>query len=81
MNESIAYNCRKLKHSGLIHGCFLRDGIVRIKHWEKDRHVKIFHMDQFHGIFPDFDFADADDQDDIFLNASQVVNDSVQLSY
>ena len=36
MNESIAYNCRKLKHNGLIHGCFSRDGIVRINHWEKD---------------------------------------------
>ena len=31
MNESIAYNCRKLKCSGLIQGCFLRDCIVRIK--------------------------------------------------
>ena len=45
MNESIAYNCSKLKHSGLIHGCFLRDVIVRIKRWEKDRPVNIFHMD------------------------------------
>ena len=46
MNESIAYNCRKLKRSGLIHGCFSRDGIIRIKRWEKDRPVKIFHMDK-----------------------------------
>ena len=46
MNESIAYNCRKLKCSGLIHGCFSRDGIIRIKRWEKDRPVKIFHMDK-----------------------------------
>ena len=44
-NESIAYNCRKLKCSGLIHGCFPRDGIVRIKRQEKDRPVKIFHME------------------------------------
>ena len=37
MNESIAHNCRKLKHSDLMHGCFLRNGIVRIKCQEKDR--------------------------------------------
>ena len=82
MNESIAYNCRKLKCSGLIHGCFPRDGIVRIKRQEKDRPVKIFHMDKLHGHFPDFDFGDAEDEDDIFLDASQVVNnDSMQSSY
>ena len=82
MNEPIAYNCRKLKHSGLIHGCFSRDDIVRIKHREKDRPVKIFHMDKLHGLFPDFDFGDAEDEDDIFLNASQVENnDSMQSSY
>ena len=71
MNESIAYN-------RLIHGCFLRDGIVRINRREKDRRVKIFHIDKLHGLFPDFDFGVADDEYDIFLDASQVVNDSVQ---
>ena len=81
MNESIAYNCRKLKRSVLIHGCFSRDGIVRIKHREKDRPMKIFHMDKLHGVFPDFDFGDADNEDDIFLDASQVVSDSVQSGY
>ena len=81
MNESTAYNCRKLKRNGLIHGCFLRDGIVRIKRREKDRPVKIFHMDKLHGLFPNFDFGDADDKDNVFLDASQVVNDSVQSSF
>ena len=81
MNESIAYNSRKLKRSGLIHGCFSRDGIVRIEHWEKDRSMKVFHMDKLHELFPDFDFSDADDEDDIFIDASPVVNDSVQSSY
>ena len=38
-------------------------------------------MDKLHGLFPGFDFGDADDEDDIFLDASQVVNDSVQSSY
>ena len=79
MNESIAYRCRKLRCSGLIHGCFSRDGIVRIKCKEKDRPAKIFYMDKLHGLFPDFDFGDAEDEDDILLDASQVVNnDSVQ---
>ena len=72
VNESTAYNCRKLKH---------RDGIVRIKRREKDRPVKIFHMDKLHGLFPNFDFGDADDKDNVFLDASQVVNDSVQSSF
>ena len=43
--------------------------------------MKIFHMDKLHELFPDFDFGDADDEDDIFLDASQVVNDLVQPSY
>ena len=80
MNLSIAYNCRKLKCNGLIDGCFSRDGIVRIKRQEKDRPVKIFHADKLHGVFPDFDFVDANDKDDIFFDASQVVNDLVQSS-
>ena len=71
-----------MKRSSLIHGCLSRDGIARIKHREKDRPVKIFHMDKLNGLFPDFDFDDNEDEDDIFLDASQVMNnDSVQSSY
>ena len=51
LNESIAYNCREMKRSGLIHGCFSRDGIVRIKRREKDKPVKIFHMDKLRVFF------------------------------
>ena len=44
--------------------------------------MKIFHMDKLNGLFPDFDFGDNEDEDDIFLDASQVMNnDSVQSSY
>ena len=43
--------------------------------------MKTFHMDKFHGFFPNFDVEDADDEDDVFLDVSQVVNDSVQSSY
>ena len=80
MNESIANNCRKFKRSGLIPGCFSRDGIVRIKRREKDRPVKIFHMDKLYGLFSDFSFGDAYDEDEVFLDPSQVTNDSVQSS-
>ena len=39
-------------------------------------------MYNFHGLFPDFDFGDAEDEDGIFHDASQIVNnDSVQSSY
>ena len=81
MNESIAYNCRKLKRSGLIHGCFSRDGIFAIKCQKENRPVKIFHMDKLHGLFPDFDFRDADNEDGVFLDALHVVNDLAQSSY
>ena len=55
----------------VIDGCFSRDGIVRIKRREKDRPVKIFHMDKLHVLFPDFDFGDANGEDDIFLDTSK----------
>ena len=42
INESTAYNCRKLQLNGLIHGCFSKDGIIRIKIKERAKPVKIF---------------------------------------
>ena len=72
INESYVYNCCKLKHNGLIHGCFTRDGIVRIKYEERARPAKIFHIDKLHQLFPDFDFGNADDDDDMFLDASHL---------
>ena len=81
MNKSIAYNCCKVNCNGLIHGCFSRDGIIRIKHAERAIPVKIFHMDKLHQLLPDLDFGDADEDDDIFLDASQVANNSTQFRY
>ena len=63
MNEWIAYNCHKLKRNGLINGCFSRNGIVRIKHEERVRQVKIFPMEKLHQLFPNFDFGDPDEDD------------------
>ena len=81
MNESIACNFCKLKCNGLIHGYSSRNGVIRIKREERARPVKIFHMDKLHQLFPDFDFSDVDENDDIFLDTSQVTNDSTQSSY
>ena len=79
MNEVSAYNCCKLKRNVLIHGCFSRDGIIRIKCEERARLVKIFRMDKLHQLPPDFDSGDPHEDD--FLDASQVANDSVQSWY
>ena len=38
-------------------------------------------MDKLHKLFPGFDFGDGDEDDDIFLDASQAANDSIQSSY
>ena len=35
MNESIAFNCRKLKRKELIHSCYSRNGIINIKMTDK----------------------------------------------
>lgn len=80
INESIAYNCRKLQLNGLIPGCFSKDGIIRVKIKERARPVKIFCiMYKLHYLFPDFGFGNRDEHDDIFLDASQVSNDSAHL--
>ena len=81
MNESIAYNCRKLKRNGLIYGCFSKDGTVRIKREERARVVKVFHRDKLHQLLPDFDFGDTYEDDDIFLDVSQAAKNSTQSSY
>ena len=69
MNESFAYDCHKLKCNGLIHGCFSRDSIIKIKREERAKPLKIFQMDKLCQLFPDFDFGDVDEDDDIFLDA------------
>ena len=45
MNKSITYNFHKLKCNGLICGCVSREGIIKMKHEERARSLKIFHMD------------------------------------
>ena len=81
MNEPIIYNCRKLRRNEVILSYLSSDSIIRIKREERPRFVKIFDMDKLHHPFRDFDFSDADEDDDIFLDASQIANASVQSSY
>ena len=68
MNENIAFNCRKLKRSGLVRACFTIDGIVRIKKSENSKPLKVFHMKNLHELFPDFNF---DIDEGLFHDASQ----------
>ena len=47
MNENIAFEARKLKRRGAIHGYFTRDGVVHIKLGEHDKAIKILHKNHF----------------------------------
>ena len=71
VNESIAFNCRKLK-SNIIHTCYTREGIVHIIQEESSKPFKILHISKLYEIFPDFIFVDDEKGD---------VNTSVLSSY
>ena len=53
MNETIGYNCRNVKRSGLIHACCSINGIVYIKENESSRPVKVFHLVKLISLFLD----------------------------
>ena len=77
MNESIAFNCRKLKRKELIHSCYSRNGIINIKMTDKSRPIKIFHMERLVNLFSDFDF----EAGEMYLDASQDTDTSVYSTY
>ena len=78
MNKTIAYNCRKLKSSVLIHACYRGNSIVHIKENETSRSIKVFHLDKFFLFFDHFRNNDEDDQNqDVLIDA----NSSLQPSY
>ena len=64
MNESIAFNCRKLKRSNTIHTYYNEEGIVHIKQEESSKPFKIFHISKLYETFPDFVFVD-DEKGDV----------------
>ena len=78
MNESIAFNCKKLKRSGLIHACYSRNGNVYIKENETSRPFKVFHLGKLISLFPDH-FQNNDENDQ--YNVSVDANSSLQSSY
>ena len=80
MNETIAYNCRKLKHSGLIHACYSRNGIVYIKENETSKPIKVFHLDKLISLFPDH-FPNNDENDQYHDVSTIDANSSLQSSY
>ena len=66
MNETIAYNCRKLKRSGLILACYSGNGIVYINENETSRPIKVFHLDKLISLFSDH-FRNNDENDNIIM--------------
>ena len=79
MNETIAYNCRKLRRSGLIHGCFSKNFIVYIKENETSRPINVFHLGKLISLFPDH--FQNNDENDQYHHVSIDANRSMQSSY
>ena len=75
MNETIAYNCRKLKCSGLIYACYSRNGIVHIKENEANRPIKVFHLVKL-SLFPDH--FQNNNENDQYHDVSIDANSSLQ---
>ena len=63
INESIAFNCRKLKRSNITHTYYTRAGIVHIKQEESSKPFKMFHISNLYELFPDFVFVDNKKED------------------
>ena len=77
MNESIAFEARKLKRKGDTHACFKKESVVHIKLCEQRKSIKIFHKSHFNNHF--FDYEDKDEY--FFHDVSQEASDIVQPSY
>ena len=73
MNENIAFEARKLKRRGAIHGYCTRDGVVHVKLGEHDKTIKIFHKNHFCKYISDYE----EEEEDLFHDVSQEVNNSV----
>ena len=56
-NESIAYNCRKLRRAKINDSCCSRDGIICIKSTANSKLHKIHHMKELRDSFPEFGFS------------------------
>ena len=77
MNKNISFEARKLKRRGAVHGCFARDGVLHIKLGEHDKAIKILHKSNFCEHISVYE----EEEEDLFHNVSQEVNNSVHSSY
>ena len=75
MNENIAFEARKLKRRGAIHGYCTRDGVVHVKLGEHDKTIKIFHKNHFCKYISDYE----EEEEDLFHDVSQEVNNCLFL--
>ena len=71
-NESIAYNCRKLRWAKIIDSCYFSDGIICIKNAINSKSEKIHHMKELQYLFPDSLFSN--DGESILHAKHDVVN-------
>ena len=77
MNENIIFDARKLKRRGATHGCLARNGVVHIKLSDPDKGIKNLHKSHFCEYILDYE----EEEEDLFHDVSQEVNNSVQSSY
>ena len=70
MNESLAYQGRKLKRKNLVNACYTRDGIVTIKISDRSKAIKGYHMNDLLDFFPNFDFDDDEPFHDVSPDVS-----------
>ena len=70
INESLAYQGRKLKRNNLVNVCYTRHDIVTIKINDRSKAINVYHMNDLLDLFPDFDF----DDDESFYDASPNVS-------
>ena len=63
-NETLAFHGRKLKREGHIFSCYIRNGVVFIKKFERSKPIKIQSLktfyDQFPGVFSENEQNDAE---------------------
>ena len=73
-NESIAYNCRKLRRAKLIDSSYFRNGIICIKNTVNSKTEKIHYMKELRDLFSDF--VSSNDEESI----PHVIHDVVNVS-
>ena len=58
MNESLAFQGRKLMRNNLVNACYVRDGIITLTINERSKAIKIHRIKDLLEFFPNIDFED-----------------------